>query len=77
MHRQHLMQPPHFTVQNTFFHQSREEGLAHPFPLPIFVFLCFRCMSKMMHNVYNYANETKVSIKYLSTLFIFPGDYLN
>lgn len=34
-------------------------------------------MSKMMHNVYNYANETKVSIKYFSTIFTFPGDYLN
>lgn len=31
----------------------------------------------MMHNIYNHANETEGSIEYLSTIFIFSGDYLN
>lgn len=34
-------------------------------------------MPTIMQKVHNYANETRVSMKYLSTIFIFSGDYLN
>lgn len=31
----------------------------------------------MIPNVCNYANETEVSVKYLSTIFTLSEDYLN
>jgi hypothetical protein len=47
-----------------------------PFALSLISFcFCFRCIFKMMHYLYKYANEIGVAIKYFSTLFIFSGDY--
>lgn len=66
------------TVQNTFFFQKgKKEGIVHLFPFPTSFSFASEVMSKMMHNIYNYAHDTEVSIKYLSTIFIFSGDYLN